>query len=239
MTRSTHCSLSSSHFENTLAVSVAPRISFASAFVSDCKTKRARRSFSGLTFPRWPRFSRPTGAAAPRSTLLEIVSPVLLLMYVFFSSPLPAERSGHRGLDACSSPALLPLPATPAGWASAQSCCCGTAWEIRTYISSIGTRHLRLVISNWPELFLRQLGWHLWTESQVRIGSDYLLLSVLMELWALNMKMLVNNSCKCVLVNGYWTSKLLHKDAMITRFENRFREEFDGDDTENIYIAKN
>lgn len=158
MTRRTHCSLSSFHFENTLAVSVVPRISFVSVSVFGCKTRRARHSFSGLTFPRWPRFSPPKVEVAPRSTLLEIASLVLLSTYVFFFSPLPAGRSGHQGLDVCFWPGLLPLPTTPAGLVSRRSCCCARASEIQTDILLIGTRHQRLVVLNWLMLFPRLLG---------------------------------------------------------------------------------
>lgn len=114
-TRRTHCSLSSSRSGNTSAVSVAPRISFVSVSAAGCRTTPGRRSFSDLISRQWRLFSRPRAAAERQSTLPEIVSPARLLTYVFFFSPLQAERSGRLGLDACSSLELRPLLATPAG----------------------------------------------------------------------------------------------------------------------------
>ena len=122
-----------------ILVSAAPRTSYVSAFVSDCKTTHERHSFLDPASLLWRRSSLPMAVAGRRSTPPMSASRAPRWTSVSASSHLLVGRWGRRGLSVCFSPVPLLLRATLAGWVSRRSCCCGRGLEIRNGIWWIGT----------------------------------------------------------------------------------------------------
>lgn len=85
-----------------------------------------------------------------------------------FSFRLPVGRWAHPDRAVCFLPGLPLLPATPAGWASGRSCCCGTASGSRSGRSYSGTGLPRPVALDWPVPCPHQLVLHLQNKERVQ-----------------------------------------------------------------------